>query len=230
MLTLLKLLSGHLIGDFFLQPDAIAKKKKTSLVSLGIHSLINALCVYVVLGEFCLWWILPVVFLSHFVIDYIKLHWTSDSVKWFLCDQAVHIAVLGILWMLISGDASGLAGWFVLVLASNKTWKYLLVYGMMTMPASLLIERIFRQWAGSVPDYKGLPGAGKWIGYLERILIVTFIATHNFSAVGFLITAKSVFRFSDIKSSADFRLTEYVLLGTLFSFAIAIIGGILLII
>ena len=74
MLTLLKLLSGHLIGDFFLQPDAIAKKKKTSLVSLGIHSLINALCVYVVLGEFCLWWILPAVFLSHFVIDYIKLH------------------------------------------------------------------------------------------------------------------------------------------------------------
>ena len=87
---------------------------------------------------------------------------------------------------------------------------------------------MFRQWSGNVPDYKGLPDAGKWIGYIERILIVTFIATHNFSAVGFLITAKSVFRFSDIKSSADFRLTEYVLLGTLFSFAIAILGGLLL--
>ena len=96
------------------------------------------------------------------------------------------------------------------------------------MPTSLLIERIFRQWSANIPDYTGLPNAGKWIGYIERILIVTFVATHNFSAVGFLITAKSVFRFSDIKNSSDFRLTEYVLLGTLFSFAIAIIGGLLL--
>ena len=98
----------------------------------------------------------------------------------------------------------------------------------MTMPTSLLIERIFKQWSANVPDYTGLPNAGKWIGYIERILIVTFVATHNFSAVGFLITAKSVFRFSDIKNSSDFRLTEYVLLGTLFSFAIAIVGGLLL--
>lgn len=96
------------------------------------------------------------------------------------------------------------------------------------MPTSLLIERIFRQWSANVPDYTDLPNAGKWIGYIERILIVTFVATHNFSAVGFLITAKSVFRFSDIKNSSDFRLTEYVLLGTLFSFAIAIVGGLLL--
>jgi hypothetical protein len=113
-------------------------------------------------------------------------------------------------------------------LASTSAWKYLLIYSAMTMPTSLLIERIFRQWSTNVPDYTGLPNAGKWIGYIERILIVTFVATHNFSAVGFLITAKSVFRFSDIKNSSDFRLTEYVLLGTLFSFAIAIIGGLLL--
>lgn len=228
MIILLKLLTGHLIGDFFLQPDAIAKTKKHSLLSLGVHSLINALCVYLILGEFCLWWILPVIFFSHFVIDYIKLHWTSDNAKWFLVDQGCHIAILGIIWTIVTGDMSAVFSSAGEIFAHQKIWLYIIVYGLMTMPASLLIERIFRQWVDSVPDYKGLPGAGKWIGYLERILIVTFIATHNFSAVGFLITAKSVFRFSDIKSSADFRLTEYVLLGTLFSFSIAIIGGLLL--
>lgn len=228
MLTLLKLFAGHLIGDFFLQPDCIAKKKGDSLVSLSVHSLINALSVYIILGEFTLWWILPVVFVTHFIIDYAKSHWTSDNVKWFLVDQAMHISVLGIIWALISGDVSAMLSNGIALVNSESVWEYLIVYGMMTMPVSLLIEKIFKQWAMNVPDYKGLPGAGKWIGYIERILIVTFIVTHNFSAVGFLITAKSVFRFSDIKSSADFRLTEYVLLGTLFSFAIAIIAGLML--
>jgi hypothetical protein len=96
------------------------------------------------------------------------------------------------------------------------------------MPVSLFIEKLFKRWAEEIPDYKGLSGAGKLIGYIERFLIVTFVSMGNISAVGFLITAKSVFRFSDIKSSSDFRMTEYVLLGTLVSFALGIIGGIIL--
>jgi hypothetical protein len=133
------------------------------------------------------------------------------------------------MWFIISGDVTAVWTSVQNILECGTSWKFFIVYSLMTMPASLLIERIFRKWSSDVPDYKGLPNAGKWIGYIERILIVTFIVTHNFSAVGFLITAKSVFRFSDIKSSQDFRLTEYVLLGTLFSFAIAIVGGLLLI-
>ena len=177
---------------------------------------------------FSLWWIIPAVFITHFLIDYAKSHWTSDNAKWFLADQAAHLCVLAAIWTIITGDVTQLCSSVESFLASASAWKYLIVYSAMTMPTSLLIERIFRQWSANVPDYTGLPNAGKWVGYIERILIVTFIATHNFSAVGFLITAKSVFRFSDIKNSSDFRLTEYVLLGTLFSFAIAIVGGILL--
>jgi len=43
--------------------------------------------------------------------------------------------------------------------------------------------------------------------------------------VGFLLTAKSVFRFGDLKESKDRKLTEYILIGTLLSFGIAIIVG-----
>jgi hypothetical protein len=45
--------------------------------------------------------------------------------------------------------------------------------------------------------------------------------------VGFLITAKSVFRFGNLKESKDRQLTEYILIGTLLSFGIAIITGII---
>jgi hypothetical protein len=41
-------------------------------------------------------------------------------------------------------------------------------------------------------------------------------------AVGFLLAAKSVFRFGDLKDDHDRMRTEYVLIGTLLSFGIAI--------
>ena len=49
---------------------------------------------------------------------------------------------------------------------------------------------------------------------------------NHWEAVGFLITAKSVFRFGDLKESKHRKLTEYILIGTLISFGIAIITGI----
>jgi hypothetical protein len=99
----------------------------------------------------------------------------------------------------------------------------------MTMPASMFIERFFRKWIPEIQNYSGLPGGGKWIGYLERMLIVTFVLSGNIAGVGFLMTAKSVFRFSDVQKG-DLRMTEYMLLGTLLSFAIALAGGFLLLI
>jgi len=54
-------------------------------------------------------------------------------------------------------------------------------------------------------------------------LVFIFITEGHWEAVGFLITAKSVFRFSDLKESKDRKLTEYILIGTLMSFGIAII-------
>ena len=106
MITLLKLISGHIIGDFFLQSDVLAKRKKDSLLYLSIHSLINAVAVYVVLAQFQLWWIMPVIFATHLAIDYVKSRWTSDSTKHFLLDQAAHLSVLGIIWFIISGDVT----------------------------------------------------------------------------------------------------------------------------
>lgn len=70
-----------------------------------------------------------------------------------------------------------------------------------------------------------MPNAGKWIGYLERILILTFIFTHNIEGIGFLLAAKSVFRFGELNKAKDIKITEYVLIGTFASFTIAILIG-----
>lgn len=39
-------------------------------------------------------------------------------------------------------------------------------------------------------------------------------------AVGFLLAAKSVFRFGDLRDDQDRKRTEYVLIGTLLSFGL----------
>ena len=36
-----------------------------------------------------------------------------------------------------------------------------------------------------------------WIGFFERFLIFTFILINQYTAIGFLIAAKSVLRFND---------------------------------
>lgn len=65
----------------------------------------------------------------------------------------------------------------------------------------------------------------KTLKYLERILILTFIFTGNIEGVGFLLAAKSVFRFGELNRAKDIKTTEYVLIGTFTSFTIAIMLG-----
>lgn len=72
----------------------------------------------------------------------------------------------------------------------------------------------------------GLASAGKWIGICERILILTFVIMGQYTAIGFLITAKSILRFSEKESNTQLK-TEYVLVGTLLSFAASAIIGLL---
>lgn len=72
---------------------------------------------------------------------------------------------------------------------------------------------------------ESLKNAGKYIGWLERSLILTLLLFDQWSAIGFLATAKSVFRFGDLSRSKDRKLTEYILIGTLLSYSIAIAIG-----
>ena len=70
--------------------------------------------------------------------------------------------------------------------------------------------------------------AGKWIGYIERVLILASVLTSNIEAVGFLLAAKSVFRFGDLNKAKEIKITEYVLLGTLASFSFALLVALVL--
>ena len=73
----------------------------------------------------------------------------------------------------------------------------------------------------------GLASAGKWIGICERVLILTFVLLSQFTAIGFLMTAKSILRFSEKETNTQLK-TEYILVGTLVSFTLAALTGLIM--
>ena len=70
-----------------------------------------------------------------------------------------------------------------------------------------------------------LKDAGKWIGIIERTLVLTFILLNEWAAIGFLLGAKSVLRFGDLKDGTQQKKTEYILIGTFLSFLLSIAAG-----
>lgn len=95
----------------------------------------------------------------------------------------------------------------------------------MLRPSSVLLSLFLKQWTPDSGSTQSLPKAGQWIGYLERVLTLTFILIGSLEGVGFLLAAKSVFRFGELNKAKDIKTTEYVLIGTMASFAIAILVG-----
>jgi len=59
------------------------------------------------------------------------------------------------------------------------------------------------------------------IGQWERALIFLFVLVGQLGGIGFLIAAKSIFRFGELKDPTNRREAEYITIGTLMSFGTA---------
>jgi len=227
-MILIKLLLAHLIGDFFLQPQKWVKEKeekKLKSPKLYFHVLIHIAVTAVLLWDVSLWPIVLIIGISHLIIDGLKLLIQKKKTKrrLFFVDQLLHILILLLCYYFTSNSISDFDFRFT---ANQLGLITCLLF--LTIPVSIIMKTIFLKWDISelTKNNKSLKDAGKYIGILERILVFIFIITNHWEAVGFLITAKSVFRFGDLKESKSRQLTEYILIGTLISFGIAILTGI----
>lgn len=63
------------------------------------------------------------------------------------------------------------------------------------------------------------------IGIIERVLVIIFVATWQFGAMGLILAGKSLARYEELKDKA---FSEYYLYGTLISFLFAIVGGLII--
>lgn len=229
IILIIKLLIAHIIGDFVLQPDSwVADKKVNKHKSkfLYLHGLIHFLSLLLLLQfDWTYWPYIIIIVVSHLVIDLIKLNLEGriNTKILFLTDQIFHFIVIGIVAYIIDPFTINLEKIY-----SIESLLFILALLLISFVSSIVMRMIMGKWNLEEDDSDdSLESAGKYIGVLERLFVFGFILLNQWSAIGLLIAAKSVFRFGDLSRAKDRKLTEYILIGSLISFGLAILIGLL---
>lgn len=240
ILLITVMITLHVLADFYLQTDKIAQNKVFSFKGVLIHSLQYGIpfilaFVFVRFNPLLLiCFILAVI--AHYLIDSLK-YWMSNRSEFrsffakpalvFLTDQLLHIVSLLLIVLLyvnvilqkpllyLYGIWSELLGVLNLKPAFAISWLLLIL--LILKPANITFGLFFSTFK---PDEEAKRDekqqkAGAIIGSLERILIVFFISINQYSALGFILTAKSIARYDAITKDRTFA--EYYLIGTLVS-------------
>ena len=238
MTIFLSLLLVHFVADFFLQRDAwILSKIQKKIRSIGlfkhicVHFILNALILWLLLGTFSSRYFIALfcIVLTHYAIDIWKAYQTF-GLKAFLIDQVAHIAILAIVSLYLNQLTIDSIITFAKGALSTKVLATAMGLVFLTKPFSFVVQLSLQNYTkefAKKEKQSGLGNAGEWIGIMERLLVFVFVLLGQFAGVGFLLAAKSVFRFGDMRLQKDRKLTEYIMLGSLLSIGAAMLVGLL---
>jgi len=225
-------LSAHLLADFIFQPQQWSDRKSKKIFSW--HHLWHIVVVFIlswlVSLDYGFWKAALIIAGLHLVVDVIKsyllLKLADHSTKKYLffLDQIMHLIIL----VLVS---IAYFKWCEINFVINVTLKNIAIVAgfiLCAKPGNIIIKEILSFYSISTPEDpsgenpdKSLPNAGKLIGIVERFLVLVLVLSGQYTAVGFIIAAKSILRFTSTDKN------EYVLVGTLLSFSIAVLIGVL---
>lgn len=228
---LIPLIASHFLGDFILQTDEDVKRKNKSLTFVK-HIFIITTLSYLALGLFNNYLIIVFILITHAVIDLIKVKVKTDNLWIFLIDQSAHILILIIISLNVHFFVSENAEIFWEIYFGKYYFLVLVLFTsfvIVTKFCGIVIGYIIKPLQSKIFEVKSeeqnnsnIPQTGKLIGYLERFIILVSVLMNVQAIIGFLITAKSILRYAEIKSENDKLFVEYILIGTLFSFALGI--------
>ncbi|MCP4585999.1 DUF3307 domain-containing protein [Pseudoalteromonas shioyasakiensis] len=235
-LLIVSLILAHLIADFYWQPMSWVHDRNTRhfrASKLYLHVLIHGASSFLVLlfWEFNYGWqalsnvviATAVIMVTHYLIDLAKSY-SSKGVVPFIVDQLAHLVILFLLAIWLSENDEFFTHSWQWLMQPATLWV-LCGYLLILNPTAVFIRMMLERITSGFSTTGSLPAAGQSIGMLERVLMLTFILLDQFSGVGFLLAAKSVFRFGDLSASRDKKLTEYVMLGTLLSVSVTLFIG-----
>ena len=230
-------LIAHLLGDFYLQWQRLADLKNVARRGLLFHTLLYGLAYLptLLVAKPSLP-ALGVIIIGHGLIDWLKysyLHRDDPKKKedkrvsredppWlFVLDQALHLLLIYLAARFWPG--SGLQGWFPP--QGFEALRWILLLAMIGRPANVSFKRIFTRYANYRSKTITVEGAGSLIGFFERVFTVIFVYLGQYSALGFVMAAKSLARFKLL--SEDQSFAEYYLIGTLYSILFALLAYLL---
>ncbi len=238
--TAVALALAHLLADFVLQTDEMVANK-TRPRQLAAHLAIVGATAWLALG-------LPlapapiaaiaVIVVTHGAIDLAKARFAPRGFRGFALDQTAHFAAIWLVASLWPG-AWEAGRWTAPALLAALP-------GLARLPEAMVLAAalVGAVWAGGYavrelmhgladmpedPEQDdSLPNGGQLIGRLERLMILMLLIADQPEGIGLLIAAKSILRFNELARDAPDsgrRASEYVIIGTLASFAWAIAAG-----
>lgn len=229
MTPLLIFILSHLATDFVFQSDALVAKKKQAraaiwaLVQHGLIHLVISTWLFVLTKQLDLKSLLLILCLSiiHILVDQLKQRLSRGpmqaSLILFVLDQLLHFALIfGLTRYFYPGD------WFRLGIYDR--WLGIAIGLVFSLPTAgivigLILDKLRYREQHLQTDQ---PAIGRYIGYLERVLIIFFVLAHSIAGLGLLATFKTLARFRQLEDQA---FSEYYILGTLLSLVFGIMGA-----
>jgi hypothetical protein len=166
-----------------------------------------------------------IILVTHALIDGWKSY-RKPTVTFFLIDQFLHVFVIFGCWYFSFFEFSDIKAVWKVINTNSDAWIMLTAFIFLTMPAGIFIGQVTKKWRDQIPgpNSETLANAGKWIGIFERTIILTLVLLRQYEAIGLLVAAKTILRFSE-NNRPEIK-TEYLLIGTLLSIGLAILTGI----
>lgn len=221
--TIVALTLGHMLADFVFQTGWMIRKKR-EIPALVTHAAVVGAASWICLGFAPEPLAMALVVVSHAVIDLVKARLGGPGLAPFLIDQAAHA-----LMILAAASLAPLAFQTGLWARPEIAGLAPAVPAAMAMAAGLIAtvfagghavkELMTSVEIGEAEARLDMPKGGLFIGRLERLLIFMMTLAGHVEAIGFLIAAKSILRFNELSREKDRQVSEYVIIGTLASFA-----------
>ena len=235
------MLLSHTLGDYYFQPQAMAKLKSRSTWYVLIHAGVYAAVMFLsVLLYPCRAYFNAVIIAAatHAMIDVIKQlilnHYAKLSILTvrqdrlaYLIDQVLHMTIILACAFLTkaweggnSAALTALSEELPVVIGIDGYELLSIVCALLAVmkPANVFIQKVLVTEKPNDETRTRLRYGGR-IGSLERIVSVVMMYLGQYAAIGLVFTAKSVVRFKDFENR-DFA--EYYLYGTLMSVVTAV--------
>ena len=235
------MLLSHTLGDYYFQPQAMAKLKSRSTWYVLIHAGVYAAVMFLsVLLYPCRAYFNAVIIAAatHAMIDVIKQlilnHYAKLSILTvrqdrlaYLIDQVLHMTIILACAFLTkaweggnSAALTALSEELPVVIGIDGYELLSIVCALLAVmkPANVFIQKVLVTEKPNDETRNRLRYGGR-IGSLERIVSVVMMYLGQYAAIALVFTAKSVVRFKDFENR-DFA--EYYLYGTLMSVVTAV--------
>ena len=225
--TFCAILTAYLLGSLVLQAEWSIGRTRPVWRPVLQGAVVTAMsCLF--LGTFQ-WRILFAILLAVVVMAAIEARLSPDSGALFLVNQCLHVAVLLGL-ALCFPDAAKNGWWTAGTKPDLSRWYFAFLSCtsgiILCVPVGgVLIARLIRPFADQISgnDLSGLAQGGQYIGWLERILVMLLVLMDQPNGIGFLIAAKSILRFGEIKDATQRKVAEHIIIGTFLSFGWALL-------